>query len=131
MPNSKIVFNTDACWGIEAGEEYEVFDSEDGSNYPFYIMPTGAGSMVWVDMETMTIDDEYKFTLVTWDAPYKTIKDKKSASKRIKGLLEEMKTIQEDVLSIEVDLLNSGVEVSIDFEEFKVTSNYRQLHKLV
>ena len=130
MTNKRIVFDADANYGVKAGVSYELFDSENGEMYPFYIVPKD-DLQIWVDMETNLLDDEWEFRVLAGDAPYKTIKDKKTASKSIKTMLEEMKAIRDNILDIEERLKLSEVNVDIDFEEFTVKSRYYQIHDLL
>lgn len=133
--NSKVVFATDAAYGIEAGVEYELFDSEDGSSMPFFIVPKGDEEeypTVWLNMGTMKLDNSWDFTMIPFEGgPCKTLKQKKVASENMKRMLEEMEALQESILLIKSNLIDSGVKVSIDFEEFTANATYRQLHKLL
>ena len=130
MPNRKIVFDDEADYGIEPGVEYEVFDSKNGEMYPCYIVPKG-DLQIWVDMGTMLLDSTWEFRVITPDMPYKTLKDKKTASKSMKNMLEEMKALQDAIVEIKEDLIYSEVDVSIDFDEFTVTSEFYQRHDLL
>ena len=128
--NRKIVFDNEANYGIEPGVEYELFDSQNGEMCPFYIVPKG-DLQIWVNMETMRLDGTWEFRVITHDMPYKTLKDKKAASKSIKSMLEEMKALQNAIVDIKEDLIYSEVDISVDFEEFTVTSEYYQCHDLL
>ena len=128
--NRKIVFDEDAEYGVKAGVEYEVFDSENSEMLPFYIVPKD-DLQIWVDMETNLLDGTWEFRVITPDTPYKTLKDKKAASKSIKSMLEEMKALQNAIVDIKEDLIYSEVDISVDFEEFTVTSEYYQCHDLL
>ena len=130
MTNKRIVFDADADYGVKAGVEYELFDSQNGEMCPFYIVPKG-DLKIWVNMENMLLDGTWEFTVLTGDAPYKTIKDKKTASKSIKNMLEEMKATKEAIRLLEGDLKQSEVNIDIDFEEFTVKSRYYQRHELL